>query len=197
MIETHSPFPPVSFYDLFDWSQAVWQAVASDDSPTERAEFIEAQEKAAQSEGVKTWGVYRDGELGGYVRFERFPAQPWTGAAHCIFKKDFFGRKTTLPALQMIAREIFGSGVQRIGLHCFVDNSSMRALIVKLGGRFEGELTKQVMRGGELVSMAVYGLTSEDLELAAKGHDVDTYERVIPRRIMNRERNSRRYAARV
>jgi hypothetical protein len=43
------------------------------------------------------------------ITFERL--SPIAGTAHCVFKKSFWGRKTTLPATADVALQIFAQGV--------------------------------------------------------------------------------------
>jgi RimJ/RimL family protein N-acetyltransferase len=181
IIDVRSPFPAADLPLLYGWCQPVWDKVADDLTPTEPADFVNAFWLLSQEPSVTTYGVFRDGELGGYVRFEQEMLRPWTGQAHAIFKQSFWGRETTRPALFKIAREIFELGVERISLSMFVDHASMRALVTLLGARFEGVITKQTIQNGKLIDSALYGLTLADLEAAEAGRRVDSYSEVVPR----------------
>lgn len=110
----------------------------------------------------KTWGVYRDDELGGLIVAETL--NPATAAAHCIFAKHFWGEQTTVPALQMAFGELFESGVSRIMGTPFAHNSNMIALAKKIGFQREGTLRSHTMQGGKPVDAVVMGLLKEDFE---------------------------------
>ena len=180
-VSVRSPFPPHALYDLWGWVQACLSAVADDFSPTTVEEFIEwHQELAAETtdiayEGklitiplVTTWGVWGDDEaLGGYARFERDPIRLWTGNAHCVFRKDFWGRRITVPALTQVAREIFAVGVERIQMGVFATNTAMQGLIAAAGAVQEGRLRMQTLKGGKYADIVVYGVTPDELEKAA------------------------------
>lgn len=90
-LQVVTPFPLTEFAYrcLYDWCLPVWGKIADDFTPTDPYEFMEDQLKRIMSEDVKTWGVVRGDELGGYVRFERSESQPWTGAAHAILNSHF------------------------------------------------------------------------------------------------------------
>lgn len=162
-IKVRSPFPPYSYFQLYDWALPVWRSVASDDAPKDREGFIAYQLDIADIPGMKTWGVYRDGELGGYVSAVRQPSRHWVALTHCIFRKEFWGGNTTITSLRKVAEEIFADGVIKIEMWVFADNHAVKGLINRLGGHEEGTLTAQVMREGKPADMCVYGLTPESL----------------------------------
>ena len=99
-----------------------------------------------------TWGVYRDGLLGGWVAFDLH-----TSNAHCVFKKgetrteSFFGHKTTIPALTQIATDLFAVGVPRIGMLVFRSNRALQSLIKALGGDIEAIYFNPRTMAGETV----------------------------------------------
>jgi RimJ/RimL family protein N-acetyltransferase len=160
MIEVVSPFPLQSLPRVWRWIQSFRDRVSDDYSPQTLDAFVE---KALADAGrLQTWAVYRDGELGGMVSFER-----WTdvlGTCHCLFKREMWGRKTTLPALQQIAGEIFAGGTTKIAMCVFSDNRAIKALIKDLGGVTEGQYRKHTMRGGQLVDMTALALFKEGFE---------------------------------
>ncbi len=162
-IEVRSPFPPYAYFQLYDWALPVWRNVASDDAPTDREGFIDYQIKVAETPGVKTWGVYRDGELGGYVSAVRHAGREWIALTHCIFHREYWGGDTTVVSLRKIAEEIFSDGAVKIEMWVFSDNHAIKGLIKRLGGHEEGCLTAQVLREGKHSDMCIYALTSESL----------------------------------
>lgn len=176
-IEVRSPFPAPSYYMLFDWAIPVWKSVASDDAPKDREGFINYQIEISSTPGVKTWGVYRDNELGGYVSAVRHPGREWVALTHCIFRKEFWGGNTTTRSLRKIAQEIFTDGAMKIEMWVFADNHAIKGLIKRLGGREEGCLTQQVMREGKPADMCVYALTPHSLteQESQENHNGTTY----------------------
>lgn len=164
VITVASPFPPESFYDLYDWIQPVWDAVSDDNSPTDREEFIDMQVAMAETETVKTWGVWKDHhELGGFVSATVQPHRPWLAVCHCTFKKSFWGTATTLPALHAVATELFEVDIHKIEMWVFETNRAIRSLVKRLGGVEEGVLSAQTLKHGNPTSMAVYGLFQNGL----------------------------------
>lgn len=161
-ITVESPFPLHSLPRVWGWIQSFRNRVADDFGPQTLEAFVE--KGIADAERVRTWAVYRDGELGGMVTFEK-----WTeilGTCHCLFKREMWGRKTTLPALEQILKEIFAEGILKISLCVFADNKAIIALVKDLGGVTEGHYRNHTRRNGELVDMVAIALFQEGFEHA-------------------------------
>jgi len=148
---------------LYDWALPVWKNIASDDTPKDREGFIQFELNLLSTPGIKTWGIYRDSELGGFVSAVRHPTRTWIAQPHMIFRKDFLGAATTIVACRRILQELFGDGALKIEMWVFFDNHAIRGFINQLGGREEGRLTAQVIRDGKPTDMVVYGLYQESL----------------------------------
>lgn len=155
-VEVRSPFPEHSIPRIWGWMQRFRSRVADDFGPGSLEEFVDWFLGADQ----RTWGVYRDGELGGVVVIQ--PQNPIAVVSHCIFKREFWGRKTTRPALEQVYREVFDSGVLRIGARIFADNQAIKALALEMGAKQEGTTRDATMRGGKPVDMIGLGLLRED-----------------------------------
>lgn len=162
-IEVVSPFPLESLPRVWMWIQSFKNRVADDYGPKTLDQFVE--KSMSEIPSMITWAVYRDGELGGMVTFQRW--SPVLGTCHCLFKKEMWGRKTTLPALQEIAQEIFDSGVHKISMCVFSDNKAIIALLKDLGGVTEGHYRQHTVRGGKLVDMTLIALFEEGFNHAA------------------------------
>lgn len=135
--------------------------VADDFAPQTVEQFVDFSQKAASQS--RTWGIYRDGELGGVICLDM--VNPVTGLGHITCKKEFWGRKTTDPACQLALEAIFNeAGLLKISAMVFADNQAARSLYKRFGGKEEGVLRSQTMRGGEPVDMILVGLTAEDFK---------------------------------
>ena len=160
-IRLESPFPAHALPRAWLWMESFRTRVADDFSPKTLEEFMAKMLNPQPTE--KTWGVYRDEELGGIVSFQRL--SPWLGTAHCVFKPAFWGWATTVPALRVAFDEIFAGGVGKLTFPVFANNKAVIALIVTgLGGYREGVLKQHTVRDGEPVDMLVCRLTKGEYE---------------------------------
>lgn len=112
--------------------------------------------------GIQTFGVVRGDLLGGMVEVQMW--NPIHASAHCLFKRDFWGSNTTIPALVDVASALFAVGVDRLTLQPFSDNLAMISLLKRLGAVEEGRMTKATRRLGAPVDLMVFALTKEALE---------------------------------
>lgn len=160
-VEVRSPFPPQSYYTLYDWCLPFWKNIADDTTPKDREGFIQMQIEMAQSDYIKTWGVWRGSELGGFISVVIQPRREWIAQPHCIFKKSFWGANTTVAALRQVVSELFDSGILKIEMWVFENSHSVRGLIGQFGAKEEGRLTAQVIQDGEPITMIVFGLYPE------------------------------------
>lgn len=159
-IEIVSPFPEHSWPRVWSWIQPFRDRVLDDFSPQTIEDFVAARLSAPETE--QTWGVLRDGELGGMVTFQRL--SPVLGTCHCVFKKDLWGHSTTVPALRQIAEEVFSTGVNKLTLPLMRGNRAMAAILSMLGGYQEGILKQQTQQHGKPADMVLYALTREGFE---------------------------------
>lgn len=157
-IEIESPFPLFAIPSMWRWIQAFKHRMADDSFPTDLDGFVERWEAFAKA-GRKSWAIKRDGEIGGVV------VSSMTGMItrdfHCIFRKDFWGKETTYPALNLILEEIFATGTEKLSTMAFADNHSIIFLMKEIGVTKEGYLSKQTRRDGKLVDMVMLGLERE------------------------------------
>ena len=161
-IEAIAPFPDAALSLLWQWIEAARSQVADDSSPQTPDEFIALER--ARAEDVCTFAIYRDHELGGYVRV--VPLTAWSCEAHCVFKREFYGYQTTLPALDEVARQVFEAGVTRITMLVYQTNTAIRALLKRLGAFEEGRMRECARQNGQPVDMLVYGLLKQEWETA-------------------------------
>jgi RimJ/RimL family protein N-acetyltransferase len=161
MIRVESPFPAYAIPRMWDWMRAfgAWR-VTDDYGPQDREGFIQHWEQLLDTEGVETFGVYRDAELGGAVYVQT--VTPHLATAHVLFKKTFFGFDTTVPAARQVFDQVFRTGVGRIESYAFEDNSWILGMARKLGAVKEGTLRQRTLRKGRLIDLHVLGLLKDD-----------------------------------
>lgn len=153
MVEIQSPFPTAEIPRIWGWLEPFRWRVSDDFSPKTLTEFIAFYR--AQSERSTTWAVYRDGELGGVITYEQ--VSPVVGTAHCTFKKSFWGRTTTMPALQSAIAQMF-ERCSKLSLQVIDGNKAMLALLKELGASKEGTLIAQTTREGKPVDLVMLAL---------------------------------------
>lgn len=153
MITVSSPFPLADIPRVFAWMEPFRARVSDDFSPKTMTDFIEwwGRQEAA---GMKTWGVYRSGELGGVISFQQI--SPVVGTAHCTFKKTFWGSATTSEALRLAFAEMFEI-VPKVSSPVFQTNKAMLGLLVKMGAKKEGVLEAHTMQNGKPVNLVMIG----------------------------------------
>lgn len=134
--------------------------VADDFAPQTLGEFVAAWGQRKQ----QTWGVDRDGELGGLVTFEAW--NPVSGTIHAMFKRSFWGQGIARDAISQVLAGIFERGYQKIVGLPYNDNDAILSLLKGIGFKREGVLRGQTKRDGVLVDLAVIGLTKEGFENA-------------------------------
>lgn len=152
MVTIASPFPPADIPRVWQWLEPFRARVSDDFSPKTMDEFV--RWFMAQSDVMKTWGVYRSGELGGVISFQQ--VSPVVGTAHATFKKTFWGHGTTIPALQMAFAEMFEI-VPKVSSPVFQANKAMLGLLAKMGARREGLLEGHTLQGGKPVNLVMVG----------------------------------------
>jgi RimJ/RimL family protein N-acetyltransferase len=164
MIEVVSPFPEFAVPRVWDWIETFRQKVCDDYSPATREAFV-GQTLAQLASGVRSWAIYRDGDLGGMVTYQAW--NPKVGTAHVVFKRSFWGRETTETALRAIAGEIFSSGAEKITAYFFEDNHALRGLLKRFGAKREGWFEAQTVRGGKPIAIEAVGLFKEKFYASA------------------------------
>jgi len=157
-IEVVTPFPDHAVPRVWSWIQTFRDRVADDFAPATLEQFVAEWIERA---GERRWAVYRDGELGGMVSFQEW--SPICGTSHILFKREFWGTGTSVPAIRRIYDGLFQGGIEKILLYAFRDNDTIRSLAKgRLGAQTEGVLRNQTRRGGRLVDMVALGITKED-----------------------------------
>lgn len=157
-VRIESPFPLYAVPRVWTWLERVRKHVADDFGPQTLEAFLAQWETSK----AMTWGVWRDGELGGMVSFEA--ASPVLGVMHFVFKQSFWGKETTDAALREICAQIFATGIAKIAAFVFRDNRNVIGLVHRMGGKTEGVLRSHTQRNGRLVDMVAIGFLKEEFE---------------------------------
>ena len=156
------PFPMYELPRVWLWVQQFRRQISDDFSPKTLDEFVDVEMERMNRQ--MTWGVYRDGELGGLIVFE--PSSPVAGTSHITFRRSFWKPKTTVPAIREAYSEIFAAGYRKILSFVFADNNAIRSLAREIGLKEEGVLRGQTLRNGRPIDMVALGLLREEFEHA-------------------------------
>jgi RimJ/RimL family protein N-acetyltransferase len=157
-LELRAPFPPQSWPRVWSWIQPFKSRVLDDFSPSTVDEYVRSMVFRTQAQ--MTFGVYRAGELGGLIWFER--GNGVSGVIHVVFKRSFWGTATTEPMLREAVERYFATGAEKLNSIFFTDNHAVRAVVKKFGCRSEGVVAAATRRAGELVSLELWGVTKEE-----------------------------------
>jgi RimJ/RimL family protein N-acetyltransferase len=179
-----SPFPAHAWPRVWTWLKPFRRRVADDLDPQTLQAFVEQQLALQKLPNYRSWGVTRDTgngpELGGLIALvqPRGVADP-SAIAHLVFRREFFGFATAVPAIRAAFGEALAGGLQLIRGEIFEDNAAIRSLVLKVGARLYGVLGERrgqarveaipaaVVRGGKPAGVVGFVITAEDLALAA------------------------------
>jgi RimJ/RimL family protein N-acetyltransferase len=158
-ITIESPFPLADAPRIFGWLAPFMARVSDDYSPKTMDAFVSWF--LAQSEVMKTWGVYRSGELGGVISFQQI--SPVVGTAHATFKKSFWGHGTTIPAIELALVEMF-KNCRKLSIPVFEGNKAMISLLMKIGAKREGLLEGHTVQNGQPANLVLLALFPKPIE---------------------------------
>jgi RimJ/RimL family protein N-acetyltransferase len=159
-VRVETPFPLWAVPRVWTWMRAVWPKVADDFGPADFDAFLEKW--AAGEEIEERWAVYRGEDLGGLITVQRLT--PYLATTHIVFSKAFLGYSTTLEAMRQVYQQTFDSGVGKLCVQVFADNSNLIALAKRTGAVVEGRLRAHTLQGGEPRDMVILGLLREEFE---------------------------------
>ena len=119
MIHLISPFPISAYPQAWKWLQEFPKANFDDYGPKNYVEFV--QEMTRRNQHEQTWGVVKDYEVCGIVGY--CPLTPRAGSFHGIcFPLGKLSRGEKFEALQLILKDLWQSGVDKISASFFADN---------------------------------------------------------------------------
>lgn len=163
-----SPFESMELPALFCWSERIKASVWDDTIPDTLDEWMDMMLDRLASQEIATFGLYKDGRLGGY--FEAVTSIGGDGQsiddslkyiaqAQAIFKKEMWGIKYTRPAVNLALAEIFKSGIETVFFPVFAHNRPLRELFWKVGARSMGLVNPRLQKGNP-VDTEMYALTA-------------------------------------
>jgi len=159
MLSLVSPFPERETPRIWRWIEQFRSKVADDYSPKTLDAFVKEWQDD-HKRGTRSWGVVRDGELGGVVK--SILLGPGIADLHAIFKREFWGHKTTLAALRMVCEELFEPPeMRKLLVNAFHDNRPSISMACALGGLREGTLRGHTMRDGVPIDVVLIGIHRE------------------------------------
>ena len=150
-----SPFPTEKASLLWGWMNADRNANLDDFGPKTLCMFKAELNRRVQYE--KTYGVYLDDELVGYVGIVRQSLM--TAFTHGILISPAHRSKGVgYAAMLLVLDELRKSGVRKVLAGFFADNYAIQRLFMRLGGHQEGLFTDVTMRGGETIDMKMWSI---------------------------------------
>lgn len=158
MIELIEPFPEMYWPLAWAWLDAARAQVADDFTPKTALEFVESYSRAFGQ--ARTFGVLRDGQLGGVVVFEQ--ASPVVAVVHVLFARRLWGRRTTAEAVLRACGRLFETTptIKVLALIPAFNRLAIRG--AARYGKIEGVLRHHTLRNGQPVDAVAVGLTKEE-----------------------------------
>lgn len=155
-LEIDSPFPRAALPRVWNWVETFRGRFADDFFAKDIDTFVDDWIEKERG-GRRSWGVRRQGILGGVITSER--THPTVADFHCIFAADFWGRDTVVPALGQVCDEIFqDEAIDKLSTVAFARNMSLAGMIRHFGVTREGLLHGHTRQNGKLVDLQILGL---------------------------------------
>ena len=134
------PFPLADLPRLWVWMEQFKHQIFDDFGPLNQDEFVDLYMERLGG-GDRTFAVYRGDVIGGFVSITA-PDPCGVAESHCVFRKEFFGHQTTVPALKEVFGIVFADGVSKLATAIFSDNHAVAGLAKALGFQLEGTARK-------------------------------------------------------
>lgn len=167
-ITIQSPFETQELPALFCWIERVRASVADDSVPSDMDEWMSYQLNRTSSPSMKTFGIYKDGQIGGYFESigDSIILSRTLVLAECqaIFKKDLWGKaKGALTAINLCLNEIFSDAVDIAFFPVFSHNRPLRELYWSVGASSIG-LIDPLCQNGYAVATEMYTISKPEWE---------------------------------
>jgi hypothetical protein len=170
-----SPFPREELPALFCWMDRIRDTAVGDEVPRDLNEFVEVYSRRMEFTDTHTWAVFKDGALGGHLEslpigkmnpYDEFvieEALQYIAQAAVVFKRDLWGLKNTVPALNLGLKSIFDTGTETVFFPSFADNRALIELFKAVGCSSLGR-TLPRMRKGVPVPIELWAITATEWE---------------------------------
>lgn len=163
MVATAKPTITLREFDSADWP-IIWKwiegyywSVADDYAPTTMHAFVESQRRR----GSKNLAFYRGNELVGLIMFVAL--NPYLCECHIYFKRSFWGRENTIPALRLahewIHRE---TNFQKCSMPIFANNRHVVRVLREFGAEQEAHLRAHTTQRGKPIDVLMFALFREE-----------------------------------
>lgn len=155
-IDVSEPFPAWAWPLAWAWLDNARHQALHDFSPKTAEEFVEYSSRAY----ARTFGIWKDGSLGGAVGIGR--DSPCVATVHILLSRRLWG----IPGAEIakIGALLWESEPELQRIQAFVPawNRLAIALCRRLGGTVEGTMRAATMRGGKAADAVVIGMTRGD-----------------------------------
>jgi ribosomal-protein-serine acetyltransferase len=142
---------------------ARWLPWAAEQTHADTARFVDwSVAQAREGNGFQA-AIVRDARIAGVIGFHGIDRQHSSTSIGYWLAEGAQGRGTMTAALRAMVDEAFTSwGLHRVEIRASVENERSRALIERLGFRFEGVARGAFRLGGEFRDDAVYAMLADE-----------------------------------
>lgn len=159
-ISIKEPFDVSELPALFCWIERI-RGTVTDEFPTEINSFMDYQLERVADPAILTYGIYKDGDVGGY--FEAItqalmdvPIISTTlqkiAQAQCFFKKEIWGLERTRPSLNLCLQKLFESDIETVFFPILAHNRALMDLFRSVGMTNIGLVEPKTQRGNPIAT---------------------------------------------
>lgn len=149
------PFSPSDWPICWRWLQPHLSTLLHDHGPQTQREFVDSHIER----GSRNFGVYRDSELVGLFICDH--VSPIVAEAHCYFKRSFYGRENTIPALRLGLDCAWSLAYKKVTSPVFKTNRLMIRALKELGAVQEACFKAHVRQNGQPVDVLYFSFFRE------------------------------------
>lgn len=174
-ITVSSPFPRAELPSLFCWQERIRASAIDDSRPNELEAFMDWS-RIMNDEwdriGFQTWAASKDGEIGGYVE-ARIPTEQvssevvgelrYHAQMEMIFKREMYGLNCTVPALNLVLRDLFSDTTDAVFFPTLAHNKFLPEIFNAVGARPMGAISPR-MQNGNPVDTEMWVITATQWE---------------------------------
>lgn len=170
-VDLLTPFPITEVSRVYGWNHCYRTFTENDDVPSEQVEFT--QRMAELISICPSWGLIdkhaitnpkQEAPLIGIGVYE--PGGPHHGFMHFASGRKAFKMGLLDEAGAMVVKDLFETfpGLLRVGAYTDDRNSPVKALVRRLGLKFEGLCRDMILKEGKPRNVAYFGITRKEYE---------------------------------